>query len=101
MLRDGQILGVWACARPIVGSGVEIQRSFSVCYDAGMMGYCQNCFKRYLSDPDEHVYTVFKLRNLVRKKCPVSGNGLALSTLVKRWSSAEVVARLAVAPNII
>ena len=58
-------------------------------------------FKRYLSDPVEHVYVVFKFRNLVRKKCPFSGNSLTLSTLNKRRSSAEVVTGLEVAPNIV
>ena len=61
----------------------------------------QNLFKRYLSDPVEHIYVVFKFRNLVRKKCPFSGKSLTLSTLNKRRSSAEVVTRLAVAPNIV
>ena len=38
----GQMLGVWACARPIFGSRVGIQRSFSVCFDASIIGYCRN-----------------------------------------------------------
>ena len=40
------ILDVWACARPIIGSGVEIQRSSSVCFDASMIDDCQNFFRR-------------------------------------------------------
>ena len=65
------------------------------------MGYCQNCLKRYLSYPVEHLDIVFKLRNLVRKKCPVSGKVFTLSTVNKRRSSAEVVTRLEVTPNIV
>ena len=36
-----------------------------------------------------------------KTECPVSGNSPTLSTLNKRRSSAKVVARLAVAPNIV
>ena len=68
------------------------------CFYANMIGYCQNLFKRYLSDPVEHVYIVFKFRNLVRK---VSLFHLTLSTLKKRRSSADMVTRLEVPSNIV
>ena len=35
-----KISGIWTCARPIFGSGVENQRSSSVCFDTSMIGYC-------------------------------------------------------------
>ena len=61
----------WACARPIFGSGVEIQRSFSFCFDVSIIGYCRELIQTLPIDPVavEHVYTVFLNSESLSEKC--------------------------------
>ena len=76
------------------------QKKRYVCFYTSTISYCQNLFDPYLSEPGERIYALLQDRNIVGKKCPVSGNGLTLSTLNDRRSSAKVVTRLGITPNI-
>ena len=53
-----------------------------VCFDASVVVYCQNKFEPYLSDKDEHFYTIFQYQNRETKKCPVSGSRSYPSALI-------------------